>query len=87
MATPVIRYAIMERKGSGMGNKLCPVDKKACIRDRCMVFDEEREKCGWALSGAGTAPIEDMKKPAERKKEKKKSTAAPSSHYRVHLFD
>jgi hypothetical protein len=76
----------MVGKGSGSKEKLCPVDKRACVRDRCMIYDEDTETCGWAKPVPEAKPA-GKEKPAGKGKPKKGGTAPPSSQYRVHLFD
>ena len=83
----VSRTEKMDEKRSRAGAKLCPVDKKACILNRCMIYDEETETCGWAKPPKCTPEVPIREKPAEKGKQKKKGEAGLSSGYRVHLFD
>jgi hypothetical protein len=65
--------------------KLCPVDKQTCVRERCAIWIEDRRCCAWAVvpGAAVTAAVGKEAKSGKKKPE----PAAPSSKYRVHLFD
>jgi hypothetical protein len=63
-----------------MPEKLCPVDKKPCIRERCVLFNEEYGLCSWAIiiPDKGRVPYRDSTR--IEKPEKK-------GGYHAHLFD
>jgi len=62
--------------------KLCPFDKKPCIRDACAVWSEENGLCAFALSP--TRPP--VKKAVPRPKEKPGSSGL-SGRFSDPLFD
>jgi hypothetical protein len=63
-----------------MPEKLCPVDKKPCIKELCVIFNEESGLCSWAIiiPDKGRVPSKDSTR--TDKTEKK-------GGYRAHLFD
>jgi hypothetical protein len=67
-------------RGDPMPEKLCPVDKKPCIRELCVIFNEDYGLCSWAIiiPDKGRAPYKDITR--IEKPEKKGS-------YHAHLFD
>jgi hypothetical protein len=60
---------------AGMSDKLCPFDKRPCIKERCEVFREDVMVCSFSLPGI---PV----KPFRPKKDEK-----TPSKYTAHLFD
>jgi len=60
-----------------MSDKLCPFDKKPCIRQRCAIFVEERDCCALIL------PVTKERAVLRDRSEKK----SDSSKFKAHLFD
>jgi hypothetical protein len=63
-----------------MTEKVCPLDKKPCIRELCEVFREESGTCSFSLIGK---PGE-VQSPSLSKQTDDKSS---SGRYKAHLFD
>jgi hypothetical protein len=63
------------------GEKLCPLDKKPCIRERCAIFHEELQRCCWAISAPSPLP------PPRPEPNRKKQGYEKPSQFKAHLFD
>jgi inosine/xanthosine triphosphate pyrophosphatase family protein len=66
--------------GTWMTEKVCPFDKKPCIRERCEVFREDSGFCSFSLIGKPG----NVQAPSLSKKRDEKSS---SEKYKAHLFD
>ena len=70
-----------------MPEKLCPIDKEPCIGERCAIFNEDLQKCSWAIVDGEKARMDREKERQAGREAVKKSQKERSSQYRVHLFD
>ena len=71
-----------------MTQKLCPVDKKPCIRDECMIWVAGEARCSWAAPEEAPPAVLPPDLAREREKEKRSySRGRSGSKYSVELFD
>lgn len=67
---------------SGTEEKLCPFDKKECIRIRCAIWAAEEDACALALISRGERRQGGQVRPKERS-----VSSGLSGKYRDPLFD
>lgn len=71
-----------------MTEKLCPVDKSPCVRERCAIYNEELRMCSWAIIKVARSEQETIHETGgAREPKQKKPQAEKPSKYKVHLFD
>jgi len=68
----------VKERGERLTEKICPFDKKTCIRDQCAVFRDDLDRCAFLLIGkqSGAHPYS------------QRSTGdQPSGKFKAHLFE
>jgi hypothetical protein len=77
--TKSLETAGQETGGGTMTEKVCPFDKKPCIRERCAVYREESGVCAFLLTGRRGS--------GHSSSEKSEGNDRSSGKFKAHLFD